>query len=520
MFRTYCCLITFSFLIFANAWSRGGGGCFLPETPILLTSGTSVAISHVKPGDQVKAYDSNGKLVATTVRAVFKHTVDAYYTLTTDKVMLNVTGEHPFYIGHGAFKTMEQLSVGDVIYGYDGNQLSQQTITSITKRVSTSITVYNLQTDDPHTYFAAGIAVHNKGGGCFPAGTKILTPSGLKMIESLVPGDHVVSISKDGTKHISLIKTTYATRSQILTLVTQNGVLHTTAEHPIAVDANAFMRADHLKIGDTILMFYNGTLVKHSIKSIYTDPAVIVFNIETEAPHTFVADNVVVHNKGGSYHAGGHNSQSSKDDSLSWSGAIVVLFLIIFRIFISSDDSEYLNPREKIEKKTNQTMMLLKSLAEQDIAMLPDNLTQKTRDVFILLQKCWANRDYSPMKEFMMPPIFNLHCQKIQDMIKNHEINILKDLRIDNIDLVNVNYYKDVNRREFTALITATVIDYYVSDRSSIFLRGDSKTAKLFQEFWTFQYQSNGWCLSDIKQSDEGDFLKRKDFVEPFANLN
>ena len=60
--------------------------------------------------------------------------------------------------------------------------------------VHASTRVYNLQTDHPNTYFASGVAVHNKGGGCFPAGTRVSAPDGEKLIEELQPGDAVWAV--------------------------------------------------------------------------------------------------------------------------------------------------------------------------------------------------------------------------------------------------------------------------------------------------------------------------------------
>ena len=79
-------------------------------------------------------------------------------------VTLRVTPEHPFYVGDGTFRTLEALRIGDRIFAYDGLGLRAQQITGI-EHMYTPTRVYNLQTDAPHTFFANGIAVHNKGGG-------------------------------------------------------------------------------------------------------------------------------------------------------------------------------------------------------------------------------------------------------------------------------------------------------------------------------------------------------------------
>ena len=95
--------------------------------------------------------------------------VDEYCRVTTDRITMEVTAEHPFFVGDGTFKTLSVLKPGDFVFGYDGSGWSRQTILKI-EHVSRPVTVFNLITDDPHTYFAYGVAVHNKGGHSFGGG--------------------------------------------------------------------------------------------------------------------------------------------------------------------------------------------------------------------------------------------------------------------------------------------------------------------------------------------------------------
>ncbi|MEI6084226.1 MAG: TIM44-like domain-containing protein [Verrucomicrobiota bacterium] len=147
-------------LVANTVFARGGGGCFLPDTPILKADGSRVLISELKVGDRLLAFTGDEAVVATTVREVLTHDVDEFLIVRTDRVELRVTGEHPFYVGAGMFKPVAALRPGDLIYALDGSQ----PIRSI-ERVSQPVRVYNLLTAAPHTYFANGIAVHNKGGG-------------------------------------------------------------------------------------------------------------------------------------------------------------------------------------------------------------------------------------------------------------------------------------------------------------------------------------------------------------------
>jgi len=139
-------------------------GCFLPDTPLRTADGTELPISEVRQGDRLLAFTPDGSVVAATVRQVLTHDVDEYLIVRTGNMVLQVTPEHPFYVGDGTFKTLEALQPGDTVYAYDGSGLNPQRIESI-EAVRAPVRVYNLMTDAPHTFFANGIAVHNKGGG-------------------------------------------------------------------------------------------------------------------------------------------------------------------------------------------------------------------------------------------------------------------------------------------------------------------------------------------------------------------
>jgi len=385
-------------VFFTNLWARGGGGCFLSDTPIMRADGSSVSIDHIQPGDQVLAFRKNGSITKTTVRAVLTHHVASYFHLETDHLRLNVTGTHPFYVGFGRFKKVDDLAKGDAIYAYDGHSLHPQII-RIKQRLTRNTLVYNLKTNVPHTYFASGVAVHNKGGG------------------------------------------------------------------------GGGGRGGH--------GFYGG--------------------------------------RGRSCPPGDLNCQRNETFSLIFFLGLYAFIYCLGRWNKKSEDLDYLNTRYNIEKKSSKTLTLLRFIAKQDGSFIPDTLTQHTREVFTKLQTCWSNREYEPMQDLLMPDLYKQHCRQLDGMRKNHEINRLKNLMIQKIDLVNVRYTEKKFNREFTALITASVQDYYVDSRSEKFLRGN-KTPKPFQEFWTFQLQPTGWKLRDIEQAKESDYLKVENFFETFTD--
>ena len=502
-------------------------GCFLPDTPILRADGTQSAIADIRAGDDLLAFTDQGRIVTARVENIITHQVQEYVLVRTERVELKVTPEHPFYVGEATFKTLQTLRVGDSVYAFDGAGLSPQRIVSM-KRVAAPTTVYNLQTSEPHTFFAMGIAVHNKGGGgCFPSGTRIATPTGWRAIETLVPGEVVQAVTPGGALTRATVRETFRTVSPILELRLEGITLRTTAEHPIAVGGDRFVLAGLLEPGQHVLTLRDGKTLSVPILEVRRiEGTVEVFNLTVDSPHTFVAEGVIVHNKGGGFGGGGSGGSSNP--------ACVIPFFVLFAIIVilgliqkrknqnvfrgkMDVNLDYTFTASDVMGKAGKTQKLLDFLSRTDAAMAPQALKDAATATFLKLQECWTARDYAPMKPLMMTDLYMEHCSQLEGMKRDHEIDKIDDLSVDRVDLVNVRYTEKSDNREFTALISARAKDYYVDDRDGHRLRGDESPQR-FQEFWTFQRQGQAWILREIEQTRESNALKHENFVEMFTD--
>ena len=136
------------------------------------------------------------------------------------------------------------------------------------------------------------------GGACFPAGTQISTPGGTRPIEQIKAGDMVLAVDSNGQVQPVQVKATLDKQSPILTVITDRGILHTTTEHPLWTGGDEFREAGKLKTGDTVMLWQGGKAQAARVLQLEEHPTEQqVYNLEVEAPHTFVADGFVVHNK-------------------------------------------------------------------------------------------------------------------------------------------------------------------------------------------------------------------------------
>lgn len=131
-------------------------------------------------------------------------------------------------------------------------------------------------------------------GGGFPAGTRIAATSGSILIEDIKPGNKILAFSGD-TLIQSTVRDTYKKESILLTLTTTKGKLVTTRNH-LMLTWKGFTEAEKLKPEDEVAVLKNGRRVWAGVKRVKAGKLGLVYNIETGPPHTFIANDFLVHN--------------------------------------------------------------------------------------------------------------------------------------------------------------------------------------------------------------------------------
>ena len=135
-------------------------GCFLAGTKISMANSSSKKVEDIEIGDRVLSFYSKNKLTSASVSKLFSRLADHYYLLKTENHEVNVTGEHPFYIGE-EFKRIKEFSIGDKIYVLENGKLVPEKIVH-KELIKKQVKIYNFRVEESQTYFANGFAVHNK----------------------------------------------------------------------------------------------------------------------------------------------------------------------------------------------------------------------------------------------------------------------------------------------------------------------------------------------------------------------
>jgi intein/homing endonuclease len=114
-------------------------------------------VETLREGDEVLSFDvDRGVQVPSRIAAV--RTLSAPAILRFGE--LHVTGEHPVYTAAGWLPASE-LTAKSEVHGVDGKRFA----IGEGERVDGETKVFCLAVAPPHTYFAAGVLVHNKDRG-------------------------------------------------------------------------------------------------------------------------------------------------------------------------------------------------------------------------------------------------------------------------------------------------------------------------------------------------------------------
>lgn len=139
-----------------------------------------------------------------------------------------------------------------------------------------------------------------KPDSCFPATAKVLTPTGLRKLGELHPGDRVLSYSESsGTLVTRFVTRRLEHGPQALWAVRFDSVdepMLTTPTHRFLTESG-WRQARQLRKGDK-LVFVDELKVKQAtvVTSQATEDIAPVFNIYTSGEHNVVIDRVVAHN--------------------------------------------------------------------------------------------------------------------------------------------------------------------------------------------------------------------------------
>lgn len=331
-----------------------------PANTLVTTPEGTKPIGDIFPGEIVMAYNlEKREWQEASVRSnVEKSFSGQMVELTTSNGSFSASSTHLFLVldgedianravakenvpedlnlsGPGHWLTAENLMAGDTIPGAHGPvELTEVSIQEAGYHIVFSLVLegQNLYGVGPQGLTVAdrSLIIHydyeddysgGSSGGCFPAGTQVLGPEGIRYIEEIQPGEMVFSLSDQGEWQEKEVLQVFEKPYEGTMLRLQVGglVLHVTENHPILVleGDDLYSRPVPRDLPDEPLEWFEGRWVEardlkaRDVIMTHRGPRSLlsamaygwegpVYNIEVEDNHNYTVSLafVLVHNKG------------------------------------------------------------------------------------------------------------------------------------------------------------------------------------------------------------------------------
>jgi hypothetical protein len=152
-----------------------------------------------------------------------------------------------------------------------------------------------------------------------------------------------------------------------------------------------------------------------------------------------------------------------------------------------------------VTSKGHRSDELLEKVAARDRSWSLATLMPRVRHVFDTVQRAWMQRDQELARDCMSEALYLKHKKLTDEMIRCHERNILRQIKLDELRVVGIDDYEDNARDSFCVYVSGSMIDHTIDDRTEYPIKGSVDDPESFCELWTFVRGPQGWVVDEIE---------------------
>lgn len=172
---------------------------------------------------------------------------------------------------------------------------------------------------------------------------------------------------------------------------------------------------------------------------------------------------------------------------------IIVIIILICIIRSHLKKKEKFFPAKKINQLDNKSIEIVLS---QGGIFNKDQVNNRVEEVYFSVQNSWCSRNMTFSKEHMSLRLYNEYTFRVNEMIREDEINILEDIRLLDVQLEAV--CTDVMNPFIIVKIKGSMFDYWQTYSTGIIKKGNRNKKTNFVEYWKFIVENNRFVLDEI----------------------
>jgi hypothetical protein len=211
--------------------------------------------------------------------------------------------------------------------------------------------------------------------------------------------------------------------------------------------------------------------------------------------------------------------------SNSGGGGILQLVLLPILLLYSAYITRRLN------QKSAECDKLLDGICARESGWDKDTLLGIARERFARIQQAWCAGDLDGIRAQTKDAVRVDFVHKMEALLHQGQRNHMDDLKVEELQLLNVQNYKDDEQDCFTVRVKATARDYTTSVETGAIVSantGDSKKyknpadvpARSFIEYWTFEREGNDWVLRELADASGWRAAVEKPLIDEGTSLD
>ncbi len=167
--------------------------------------------------------------------------------------------------------------------------------------------------------------------------------------------------------------------------------------------------------------------------------------------------------------------------------ALIVIFdvilLIVRKVLIKKDRPSAAARPVQVTKTQKQNLVPVSEYQSVDDTFSVYEFTERIAKMYVELQNGWQNKDLTPLRGYMTDTFYAQIDRQLSHLRSDGQTNIVTDIKVNSV--VPSGWYVNGENDVIEVLISASIRDYIIDDKTDEVVKGNPKDVKMMEYRWT-----------------------------------